>query len=259
MPGINSRHGPGDAVIYAREVTMRYRNARKYALDEFRLDVFEGEIFGLLGPNGAGKTTAISILSTLLRPDSGKVNICGVDIVRHPRRVRHFIGLVPQEIALYPLLTVGENLRYFGRMHGLNGKELDIRVDESLDFVDLKSKSDQRINTFSGGMKRRANLAAGLINRPEVLFLDEPTVGIDIQSRNLILQRLCELKKQPVTMIYTTHYIEEAESICDRVAVVDEGRTIAVGEPHRLLKDRPDCENFGDLFMFLTGKQVRDD
>ncbi len=217
-----------------------------------------GRVLGLLGPNGAGKTTAIAILCGLLRPTSGAVTICGADAVHRPRAARRHLGLVPQELALYPNLTGRENLTYFGRIYGLRGPELSERVDACLAAMGLAEHADKRIDRYSGGMKRRANLAAGMLHRPKVLLLDEPTVGIDAQSRNMILEHLRELRGAGATLIYTTHYMEEAQALCDEVVIVDHGRAIAAGVPAALIAQRDDCEDLEGLFLRLTGRQLRD-
>ena len=247
-----------EKLLIARMLRKTYQGASSPALEDFDISIGTGEIFGLLGPNGAGKTTAISIMSSLFRPDSGRVTICGVDILRYPNQARKLFGLVPQDIALYPNLTVRENLSYFGRLYGLKGERLKHRVRECLEFVGLEEKADKRVFTCSGGMKRRANLAAGIVHKPRILFLDEPTVGIDAQSRNMILEKLSVLKQSGTSMIYTTHYMEEAQSLCSRIAVIDQGRIIAQGLPNELIEQHPGCRDLGDLFLKLTGKQFRD-
>lgn len=197
-------------------------------------------------------------MSSLFRPDNGSVTICGVDILKYPNQVRKLFGLVPQDVALYPNLTARENLSYFGRLYGLRGERLKQRVRECLEFVGLEERADKRVFTYSGGMKRRANLAAGILHSPRILFLDEPTVGIDAQSRNMILERLTVLKQSGTSMVYTTHYMEEAESLCSRIAVIDHGRIIAQGLPRELIEEHPGCSDLGGLFLKLTGKQLRD-
>ncbi len=244
--------------LRAENLSKRYAGAAAPALSGFDLRVREGEIMGLLGPNGAGKTTAISIMSTLLRPDGGKVFIGGVDALRHPGRARRLFGLVPQHIALYGRLSARENLRYFGRLYGLSGKTLARRVAECLSIAGLSDRADDAVATYSGGMKRRANLAAGLLHSPRLLFLDEPTVGIDAQSRNLILENLAALARAGTAMIYTTHYMEEAEALCGRVAVINGGQIIAGGPPRELMASRPGCRNLDELFLELTGRGIRD-
>jgi ABC-2 type transport system ATP-binding protein len=196
-----------------------------------------GEIFGFLGPNGAGKTTTISMLSCLLEPTQGQAIVAGYDVVKASSEVKRRIGLVPQELALYPTLSARDNLDYFGRIYGLRGRELRRRVDEVLEMVGLAGRAKSAVKTYSGGMKRRLNIAAGLLHRPEVLFLDEPTVGVDPQSRNAIFEHVECLRNEGMTILYTTHYMEEAERLCDRVAIVDEGRIVALDTPRRLIAD----------------------
>jgi ABC-2 type transport system ATP-binding protein len=244
-------------ILEAHNLVKVYRGAPRPALNGIDVTINEGTVFGLLGPNGAGKTTAISIMNTLLRPTSGSVTVCGIDAVRYPGQVKKLIGYVPQEVALYHNLTARENLRFFGRMYGLGGKALEARVSDSIELVGLEESADQRVFTYSGGMKRRANLAAGILRRPKLLFLDEPTVGIDPQSRNLILERLTTLK-DTITMIYTTHYMEEAEQLCTYVAIMDAGSIIAEGPPEDLVNRVEGCLNLEALFINLTGKQLRD-
>lgn len=197
--------------------------------------VQEREIFGLLGPNGAGKTTTISILATLLLPDGGEVTVSGYNLVREAKQIKSLIGFVPQELALYPTLSARDNLAFFGRIYGLRGRALRERIDAVLDLVGLSDRAGDAVRTFSGGMKRRLNIAAGLIHQPRILFLDEPTVGVDPQSRNFIFEHIERLKAEGMTVIYTTHYMEEAERLCDRVAILDEGRLLALDTPKALI------------------------
>ncbi|WP_321366847.1 ABC transporter ATP-binding protein [uncultured Desulfuromusa sp.] len=247
-----------DIVLSTENLAKSYAGSDRPAINGLSLKVRRGQVFGLLGPNGAGKTTTISILCTLLQPCSGNATILGHDVVRQAAEVRRKIGLVPQDIALYGSLTARENLRYFARIFQLSGKKIEERIAKCLDLAELQDCADQRVSTYSGGMKRRANLAAGILHQPEILFLDEPTVGIDAQSRYLILERLVELNRQGVTLIYTTHYMEEAQQICDEVAIVDGGQMIACGHPTQLVKESHGCENLEGLFLQLTGKQLRD-
>jgi ABC-2 type transport system ATP-binding protein len=249
---------PPSPLLQSEGLAKTYPEAPSPALDGFSLSIAPGEIVGLLGPNGAGKTTAISLLTGLLAPDAGRIRICGIDFLKQPRRARRWIGLVPQHIALYPSLTAAENLAYFGRMYHLSGRELRERIEACLDLVGLAAHARGRIDAFSGGMKRRANLAVALLHRPRLLFLDEPTAGVDPQSRHLILERLAGLGRSGTGMLYTTHYIEEAERICSRVAVIDEGRIIAHDSPQALLDAHPDCADLGGVFLRLTGKDLRD-
>ncbi len=247
-----------EKALVVKDLVKIYKGSSDPALSGLNISVNAGKIFGLLGPNGAGKTTAISIMSTLLRPTSGSVIICGIDAVKQPNPIKKLIGLVPQDIALYANLTVRENLRYFGRICGLKGQDLKDRIADCLEMVGLEKKADQFIFTFSGGMKRRANLAAGILHQPRILFLDEPTVGIDAQSRNMILEKLSLLKETGTTMIYTTHYMDEAEQLCDCVAIIDEGHIVAEGSPKQLINTPPGHAGLKDLFLALTGKRLRD-
>jgi ABC-2 type transport system ATP-binding protein len=210
------------------------------AVDGVSFDIREDEIFGLLGPNGAGKTTTISMISCLLQPTSGTVFVDGASVTGEPRKVKCALGVVPQEIALYPTLTATENLMFWGRMYGLGGKLLEERVSEALETAGLADRAKERIETYSGGMKRRINIAAGIMHHPRVLLMDEPTVGIDPQSRNHILETVKELNRRGMTVLYTSHYMEEVELLCDRVGIVDHGRLIALGtidELKRLVGD----------------------
>ena len=235
--------------LVAKRLRKTYPGEAIPALQNIDLHVEEGEALGLLGPNGAGKTTAISIMSGLMQPDSGDVTICGIDLFKKTRQAKKHFGLVPQEIALYPNLTCRENLSFFGRMAGLKGRKLKDRTDECIDLVGLTTSAEKRVVTYSGGMKRRANIAAGILHDPDLLFLDEPTVGIDAQSRNMILEMLNRFKKQGTGMIYTTHYMEEAQSLCSRVAVIDQGNIIIQGPPSKLVARHPGCVDLGGLFL----------
>ena len=192
-------------------------------------DIREGEIFSLLGPNGAGKTTTISVLSTLYRPTRGDAVIAGHSVTAEPMAVRRVIGVVPQDLALYDDLTARENLMFWGQMYDLGGAALKARVAEVLDLIGLADRAAQRVKTFSGGMKRRVNIGVGLLHRPRLLFMDEPTVGIDPQSRRAILDSVKALNRQGMTVLYTTHYMEEAQELSDRVGIIDHGDLIALG------------------------------
>ena len=197
-------------------------------------NIEEGEIFSLLGPNGAGKTTTISMLSTLYTPTSGDAVIGGHSVTKDPMGVRNIIGVVPQDLALYEDLTARENLIFWGQMYNLSGKSLNIRVDEVLEQIGLTDKAKNRVKTFSGGMKRRVNIGVGLLHKPRLLFMDEPTVGIDPQSRRAILDTVKDLNKQGMTLLYTTHYMEEAEELSNRVGIIDHGELIAIGSQKEL-------------------------
>ncbi len=197
-------------------------------------NIEEGEIFSLLGPNGAGKTTTISMLSTLYTPTSGDAVIGGHSVTKDPMAVRGVIGVVPQDLALYEDLTARENLVFWGQMYNLSGKALHARVDEVLEQIGLTDKAKDRVKTYSGGMKRRVNIGVGLLHKPRLLFMDEPTVGIDPQSRRAILDTVKDLNKQGMTLLYTTHYMEEAEELSNRVGIIDHGELIAIGSQKEL-------------------------
>jgi len=205
------------------------------AVNGVSFSVGEGEVFGLLGPNGAGKTTTISILATLRPADSGQAFVCGHDVFREPEAVRRRIGVVPQELAIYEELTAEQNLDVFGRLYGLSGAGLKNRIAELLDLSELTEHARRPVKGFSGGMKRRLNIMIGLVHTPDVLFLDEPTVGIDAQARSKILDLIRGMNRQGLTVLYTTHYLEEAEQLCDRIAVIDHGRLAAIGDREELI------------------------
>jgi ABC-2 type transport system ATP-binding protein len=205
------------------------------ALEDVSLTVDAGELFGLLGPNGAGKTTFISIVCGLLEADSGEIRLFGQPLQRHRHHLRRNIGLVPQELALYPNLTARENLRFFARLYGLYGRDLDQRVDEMLKAVGLGERAEERVAGYSGGMKRRLHLAAAVVHRPQLLILDEPTAGVDPQSRNHIFELIRSLNHNGMTIVYTSHYLEEVENLCSRIAILDDGRLLACDTLPRLL------------------------
>ena len=245
-------------IIEIRELTKIYKGAEEPALNSVSLDVFPNEIFGLLGPNGAGKTTMISILCGLFPPTKGSVTIAGLDSHTNLEKIKQIIGVVPQDIALYPTLTGRENLTFFGNMYGLYGSELRDKVNHYLCEFGLEKHANRMVNKYSGGMKRRVNLIAGLLHDPKIIFLDEPTVGIDVQSRVVILEYLKEINKKGVTIIYTSHYMEEAENLCTRVAIIDRGNIISLGNPKDLLAGHPEFKNLENVFIHLTGKDMRD-
>jgi ABC-2 type transport system ATP-binding protein len=222
------------AILEVKDLVKHYGDL--VAVKGISFTIQEGEIFSLLGPNGAGKTTTISMLSTLYAPTSGDAVIGGHSISRQPMAVRNLIGVVPQDLALYEDLTARENLSFWGQMYGLSGKELSVRIDEVLEQIGLSDRAKQRVKTYSGGMKRRVNIGVGLLHKPRLLFMDEPTVGIDPQSRRAILDSVKELNRQGMTVLYTTHYMEEAEELSDRVGIIDHGGLIALGTQAELTK-----------------------
>ncbi|MFG1709975.1 ABC transporter ATP-binding protein [Nonomuraea sp. M3C6] len=221
------------ATLSCRGLSKRYGDL--VAVQDVGFAIAPGQAYGLLGPNGAGKTTTISMLVGLLRPDAGSVTVGGVDLAADPMRAKAKIGYVPQEIALYPDLTGRENLRFFGRLFGLPRREVAGRIEEVLDLVGLAGRADSKLTTYSGGMRRRINIGAALLHRPEVLILDEPTVGVDPQSRKAILDGVERLVEEGMALLYTSHYMEEVERVCDRVAIIDHGRIIADGTCDELI------------------------
>ncbi len=216
-------------LIQLHHLTKRYDTKQPPAVDDLSCTIERGEIFSLLGPNGAGKTTTIAMMSGLIEPTSGECTVGGHSVVKEPLAVKRLIGVVPQEIALYPELSARRNLLFWGQMYGMAGRDLHRRVDEILARIGLTERANDRIDTYSGGMKRRVNIGAGLLHKPAVLFMDEPTVGIDPQSRRAILDMTKELNRDGVTVVYTTHYMEEAQELSDRIGIQDHGKLIALG------------------------------
>ncbi|GIO93999.1 MULTISPECIES: ABC transporter ATP-binding protein [Paenibacillus] len=207
----------------------------KTAVEEVSLYLKEGESVGLIGPNGAGKSTTISMISSLLKPTAGDVRLNGQSVIKHPQQLRKVLGVVPQEIALYEELSSYENLKFFGKVYGLKGKELELKIQELLDMVGLRDRQKELIRTYSGGMKRRINIAVALMHDPKIVIMDEPTVGIDPQSRNHILDTVRHLSREKgTTVLYTSHYMEEVEQLCSRMYIMDHGRIIASGTKEEL-------------------------
>ena len=225
-------------IVEVKDLVRKYGD--QVAVNGVSFAIRRGEIIGLLGPNGAGKTTTISMLACLLAPTSGSATVCGLDLAKQSGEIKKRIGLVPQDLALYPTLSARDNLLFFGRVYGLGGKALNARVDWALELVGLTERAKDAIKTYSGGMKRRINLAAGLLHQPEILFLDEPTVGVDPQSRNYVFENVERLNREGLTILYTTHYMEEAERLCHRVAIIDQGQIVALGSPKALIDSLSD-------------------
>lgn len=205
------------------------------AVDNLSFSVNEGEIFGLLGPNGAGKSTTMNVMSTLSDYTGGKITIGGMDINKEREKVKRIIGVVPQEIAVYPYLTAEENVKFFASLYGLRGRELADAATQALQFTGLLEYAKKKTNKMSGGMKRRLNIACGIAHRPSLIIMDEPTVGVDAQSREHILQSIKKLRDNGATVIYTSHYMNEVEQICDRIAIIDHGRFVACGTEEELV------------------------
>lgn len=222
--------------VQVNSLSKQYPSMDIFAVDQISFDIKKGEIFGLLGPNGAGKSTTMAMISCLLKPTKGDALIGGVSILNHPLAVKNRIGIVPQEIALYETLSARDNLLFWGRMYGMGGNNLTERVNQVLNQVNLEERAKDKIRTYSGGMKRRINIAVGLLHKPELLIMDEPTVGIDPQSRRRILELVKELNQEGLTVLYSTHYMEEAEELSDRVGIIDHGKLIALGTQKELTR-----------------------
>jgi ABC-2 type transport system ATP-binding protein len=245
--------------LVARDLRKSFRDLK--AVDGVSFSIEKGEIFGLLGPNGAGKTTTIRIMSTIIQADGGDVSIGGYSLKDNPDKVRGLIGICPQELALYPDMSAFDNLVFFGRMAGLTSGDARDQAMTNLKLMGLIERAKNgKVDKFSGGMKRRVNLAVALMGNPQLLFLDEPTVGIDPQSRNNIFETIEGLRSKGLTILYTTHYMEEADRLCQRVAIMDAGKIIAMESP-RALKSTigdPDHVSLETVFLKLTGRSLRD-
>jgi len=248
-------NGTERAAILMEHVAKRFEDVK--ALDNLSLEVSWGELFGLLGPNGAGKTTAINILAGLIEPTAGSVRVTGYDVARERSKIRELIGVCPQDTAVYDHLTGRENVELFGNLHTMPKKELEKSVDELLSKLSVASEADRRVGKYSGGMRRRVNLIMALVHDPMVAFLDEPTVAMDPQSRRAVWEFIRELKERGKTVILTTHYMEEAEELCDRVGIIDAGRLVALGTPVEL-KRKFGAEDLEGVFIELTGRTIRE-
>ena len=245
-------------IIEINNLYKKYKNAEDFSVNDISLSISKEEIYGILGPNGAGKTTLISMLSGLIKPTSGSFYINGLSPKKNSNQFKQIIGIVPQEYALYPTLTAKENLLFWGSLYGLNQKNLNQKIDESLELMGLSKFADKKVEQFSGGMKRRCNLLAGTLHNPKVLFLDEPTVGVDVQSKKAIIDYLQDLNKKGTCIIYTSHHLSEAEEFCTQIAIIDHGKIHATGSPKELIQNTAGAENLEDVFISLTGKELRD-
>lgn len=234
----------------------------KPVVDNLTLEIREGEIFGLLGPNGAGKSTTMNMICSLLLPTAGNIELFGMDIKKDINKIKPLIGYIPQDLAIYGNLKAWENVELFTSLYHIKGKELKKAIDEALDFVELTDRRNSYAKTFSGGMKRRLNIACALGHKPKLLIFDEPTVGIDPQSRNFILEKIKEANNDGTTVIYTSHYMEEIEAICTRIAIMDNGKIVAIGTKDELknMVRRTEDEDISleQVFLTLTGKSLRD-
>lgn len=244
-------------MIAIDHLRVSYPKAENPAVDGLSLHVTKGEIYGLLGPNGAGKTSTIKVICGLLAGTSGQVDVFGKSISSSRNEALSNIGLAPQEIALYPSLTAFENLRFIGEQYKVEGKELSSRIDRLLERFELKEKANEQVQNYSGGMKRRLNLIASLLHEPSILILDEPTTGVDVQSRGIIHEFLKEENEKGLTVVYTSHHLDEAEKLCQRVGIVDHGKMLAEGTPEEL-RANYNCADLESVFISLTGRKSRD-
>jgi len=245
----------GEVGIEIRGLTKAYGDLK--AVDNLALSIERGELFGLLGPNGSGKTTTINCLNGLVRPTAGQMSVGGHDVEKETAQVRAISGLSPQETAVYQFLTGRENIELFGELYSVSGGALKTRVDYVIGKVGLAEDAKRRVSTYSGGTKRRVSIAMALIQDPEFLFLDEPTVAMDPQSRRAVWDFVRELKSRGKTILMTTHYMEEAEELCDRVGIIDHGKLIALGTPSEL-KARHQAKTLEDVFIGITGRAIRE-
>jgi ABC-2 type transport system ATP-binding protein len=251
-----SDEGIPEAAISINNLTKIFEDVT--AVDGLSLEIGKGELFGLLGPNGAGKTTVIKILCGLLPPTKGSATVGGNDVQNETKKVKELIGVCPQDTAVYPYLTGRENVEFFGNLHAMPKERLKRSTEELLERVSLTEDANRRVGKYSGGMKRRINLIMALVHDPEIAFLDEPTVAMDPQSRHAVWDFLRELKGRGKTIILTTHYMEEAGSLCDRVGIIDHGKLIALGSPNEL-KDKFGAKDLEEVFIRLTGRKIREE
>lgn len=248
-----------EIILKTTDLTKKYDN--KTVVDELNLEIKKGEIFGLLGPNGAGKSTTMNMICSIVRPTAGTIWLMGKNPWKEKKEVIHKIGYIPQELAIHGKLKAWENVELFTSLYGIKGNELKQAVEEALEYVGLSEKRNELAGKFSGGMKRRLNIACAIGHQPELLIFDEPTVGIDPQSRNFILEKIKESNQKGATILYTSHYMEEVEAICNRIAIMDNGKIIACGtgeELKKLVRNDGKDITLEEVFLTLTGKRLRD-
>ncbi len=248
-----------ETILKTTDLTKKYDN--RTVVDNLNIEIKEGEIFGLLGPNGAGKSTTMNMICNLVKPDFGTVEFLGKNFTKNKKELSKNLGYIPQNLAIHGSLKAWENVELFTSLYGIKGAELKARIDESLEYVGLSERRNDYAKTFSGGMKRRLNIACAIGHHPKLLIFDEPTVGIDPQSRNFILEKIKESNKNGTTVIYTSHYMEEVEAICTRIAIMDNGKVIASGtseELKKLVTDDISEITLEEVFLTLTGKKLRD-
>ena len=239
------------------DLAFQYPRQEGVCFKNFNLEIGAGERFGLFGPNGAGKTTLINLMTGLLKYSAGSIRLLGHEIKDHPKSINNIFGFVPQDLSFYPELSARENLAFYGTWYGLSRKEIKIRTEELLEVLGLSSIGNRILRNFSGGMKRRVNLAIGIMHKPKVLFLDEPTVGVDVQSRYAIIHFLKKQNESGTTLIYTSHQLEEAAELCNKIALIDNGKIIGHDSLNNLLQ-KHGHEGIEELFLALTGKRFRD-
>ncbi len=244
-------------ILHIDKLKKTYPGYNKQVISGLDLTINDREIYGFLGPNGAGKTTTVNIISGLITPDSGNVSLFERDYITDKKYIKQHLGIVPQNIALFPELTAVENLKIFGNIYGITNAELKKRINDFLELYGLSEYADKRVSTFSGGMKRSINLIIGVLHQPDFLILDEPTVGIDVQSKKIIIDSLVEMNKKGMTILYTSHDMEEAESLCSKVGIIDNGRLIAEDTPQKLITSYPNCHELEDVYLHLTGRKLR--
>lgn len=248
-----------EIILKTKDLTKKYNN--KAVVDGLNLEIRKGEVFGLLGPNGAGKSTTMNMICSIVKPTAGAIELLGKNPWKQKKDVIHKIGYIPQELAIHGNLKAWENVELFTSLYGIKGEALKKSVEESLEYVGLLEKKNEFAKNFSGGMKRRLNIACAIGHNPDLLIFDEPTVGIDPQSRNFILEKIKESNKNGATVIYTSHYMEEVEAICTRIAIMDNGKIIACGtseELKKLVTNGSEDITLEEVFLTLTGKRLRD-
>lgn len=249
-----------EAILKTEGLTKKYDN--KPVVDHLNLEIKKGEIFGLLGPNGAGKSTTINMICSIVKPTSGNIEIIGLDANKNRKKINPHIGYIPQDLAIHGNLKAWENVELFTSLYNIKGAKLKTAVNNSLEFVGLETKRNYFAKNFSGGMKRRLNIACAIGHNPDIIIFDEPTVGIDPQSRNFILEKIKEVNQKGATIIYTSHYMEEIESLCTRLAIMDNGKIIATGTKEELKElvtgDSSKDISLEEVFLTLTGKKLRD-
>ena len=246
-------------ILKTTELTKKYQN--RAVVDNLNIEIKKGEIFGLLGPNGAGKSTTLNMICSIIRPTAGNISLFGKNPLKQKKEVIHKVGYIPQELAIHGNLKAWENVELFTSLYGIKGEALKASVEESLQYVGLLERRNEFAKKFSGGMKRRLNIACAIGHNPDLLIFDEPTVGIDPQSRNFILEKIKQSNKNGATVIYTSHYMEEVEAVCSRIAIMDNGKIIACGtseELKNLITNGSEEITLEEVFLTLTGKKLRD-